>query len=807
MKKHIFWIMIAWMAAGCTLQDGNDLAKECGSSSEPLQFIQLPNDYICYPEGCPDCPMDGDESVLCRHYIFNDAFGQNRCPTKQFECVTEGAYVPYCKILTASQKDEDVCAGFENQCNGNTLKVCANNEFTEIPCDNEGKICAKIGGKATCVDSCSDEDNKCTDGILYVCRDHFLSKEKCVKGEICGIRDGEPACLKGCEINDVILSSGESYCDDSALVSCTDGKLSREECPGGICENDMCTLASCDGVPNGETRCNEGILEKCSNGKFITVPGECSADCITGSKKCDGETKYFVCEDGHWSAESTSCPDNSVCTEQDGDARCKPQSICEDSDIRCDETDETRRTYSRCHDGQWGSEVFSCDEGKYCDENACVPFCVEGMTQCTKDQKVQICQSNGMMGEPQNCERRFSCSGGKCQCTDGARQCGKDNKQEFVQACIGGEWFKGDVCEYGCNDEPDVAVCHLCSNGAFQCTEEGMLQVCKDDQWSDVEDCSKSSSIDAKKSCVANTSRRGCACSQGNTRCSEDGKSVEICTIKNLDPQNKTLTYYGWDKSTDCTDGCITENNKAYCACKNGTASCNGKVLSRCENNIWKENVETCDDTMICDEKQGKCRCEEGAYLCDNHGRRICKNGAWEQDPCGKNQTCDPNEGWVCKNQICQSSNYTFGGLFCAKNDVVRCNNMGGFEVMTCQSNESCQRELDIEYTNYICADKAALQVCFALITPQKCNGDVLQKCTDDHKWITDKDCSKSSQICLENTEKSVTTAKCVDKVCDFKTVRCHGDKIEFCGKNEWLEWADCASVGRKCADGHCVKK
>ncbi|MBQ9817200.1 MAG: hypothetical protein IJM59_07040, partial [Proteobacteria bacterium] len=75
MKKHIFWIMIAWMAAGCTLQDGNDLAKECGSSSEPLQFIQLPNDYICYPEGCPDCPMDGDESVLCRHYIFNDAFG------------------------------------------------------------------------------------------------------------------------------------------------------------------------------------------------------------------------------------------------------------------------------------------------------------------------------------------------------------------------------------------------------------------------------------------------------------------------------------------------------------------------------------------------------------------------------------------------------------------------------------------------------------------------------------------------------------------------------------------------------------
>ena len=830
MKKNLFWIVIALMAAGCTLQDGNDLAKACGSSDEPLQFIQLPNGYVCYPEGCPDCPFEGDESVLCKHYIFNDAFGQNRCPTSQFECITEGSYVPYCKIITKAQTG-DACVNYSNQCIGNSLRVCTNNEFIEIPCDNEGKICANINGKATCADSCSDKDNKCRDGVLSICHNHLLLNEQCGEDEKCGTRDGEPACLKGCKVQDKILSSGDRYCEDDTLVSCADGQLKTEKCPDGLCENDMCTLTACDGVPNGETRCNEDILEKCIDGEFVAISDSCFAECEDGNIKCDGETNYFVCVDGHWASESTPCPDNSKCTESDGISRCTQNVVCENDEIRCVDTDESKKSFNLCQNGQWSVEVFSCDDDKYCDEDACVPLCLEGMTQCS-DQKIRTCQSDGMMGEPQDCERRFSCQAGKCQCINGAMQCGKDDDKEFIQACVNGSWFKGDECPHGCNDEPDDPVCYPCSEDTFQCTDKGMIQLCRNHQWIDVENCGQA---DVKKSvCHGSEGDKqvGCACKEGDTRCSEDGKSLEICTVKEADPDgNKVknpLTYLGWKKVMDCLDKCEMKSDKASCSCKEKDAQfCTGNVLSTCVKGTWE--LQTCAENTFCDAKTAQCQCIEGEYLCDTDAtkRKVCKNGSWTVSACEESEKCIPEEGGVCRkqSQLCGADSEKVVSM-CIQNHVVDCQSG---TVTLCKGELSCKTSpayktiflniATIEKLSASCASKTvALQdECrqnHNFSSDQRCFNQEIQTCSNNSKFWTNKtNCESSGNICIEtlslNKEDNPIgiAAACNNKVCDFQDVRCNGDKIEFCGNNKWISWGDCTSVGRKCENGHCVKK
>ena len=109
---------------------------------------------------------------------------------------------------------------------------------------------------------------------------------------------------------------------------------------------------------------------------------------------------------------------------------------------------------------------------------------------------------------------------------------------------------------------------------------------------------------------------------------------------------------------------------------------------------------------------------------------------------------------------------------------------------------------------------KDALQdECPTLVSDQRCLNQEIQACSNNSKvWTDETNCKSSGKICIETLSfndgnPNGLSAACNNKVCDFQDVRCNGDKIEFCGNNKWIPWGDCSTVGRKCENGHCVKK
>ena len=474
-----------------------------------------------------------------------------------------------CKIAGGTwQNSKCICppdiAASTNQtvCRDGKIYTCSNgllNLVTQCPgeCSDNGKLCnLETGGDG---DVCySDKDEQTSLGYLYSCEDgkcelkticplgcndevgHENECKKCedksvmcqdeyLKTCINGYWDSGVKCLNGCDKEQKICSSKEGYSSEKTNSNCDGDYLEtyyvyqndqselkeRKYCYNGCSVNNG--VAECISCEPNKLACDGNVLKICNeNNVWVdkeTCPWECShgvCTCETNQTKCENNTLY-ICNDGYQT--QISCP----------------WGCGSDNKCKCDETE--RKT--ECN----GNILFTCEYGNVietycasgCENGACKTTeneCTHGETQCSVDNKVQICEGEKWKetGEITICKDNISyyscidgsiketlcddntyCKEGKCiACEDGKTQCSVDNK---VQICEGEKWKEYN--EITCKDN----ISYSCNNGSIE--EENCDNGCNA----------------ANTACNINTNITCLMGSyiDGNCYCQNDS-TVEICT-------------------------------------------------------------------------------------------------------------------------------------------------------------------------------------------------------------------------------------------------------------------------------------
>ena len=177
-------------------------------------------------------------------------------------------------------------------------------------------------------------------------------------------------------------------------------------------------------------------------------------ECEEGERRCGGQDRVEICEEGAWS--EAFCSDGWRC--ESGQCAPPPQ-VCDNGEVRCLNSNTAERCVdggtrwvaepcapdlacemglcapvvvceantSRClEDGQVercsedGTELLTapCDEGEACQEGACapIPICEPGASVCTEGGQLGVCSEDGAtIEQPMDCPGETDvCSAGEC---------------------------------------------------------------------------------------------------------------------------------------------------------------------------------------------------------------------------------------------------------------------------------------------------------------------------------------------------------------------------------------------------------
>ncbi len=529
-----------------------------------------------------------------------------------------------CLGAIAPQGLDTCAAGDDSSCNG---------------IQNEGCDCTS-GEERSCG---SSDTGDCKKGIQKCERDEWGACE----GNI------EPLLVDLCDLNDDSNCNGtpNDGCDcingttdacgsitgscEYATKECANGGWG--DCEGGVTEkpSDTCDLGNddnCNGHPNDDCKCINGISEQC---------GSDVGSCEFGDRTCGN---------GDWGG----------CV---GEIAEKGTDTCDaGNDDTCDGTENEGCECVNGDTGPCGSDVGSCVAG--------VTTCVNGdwgtcEGEVTRKSDVDTCAP----GNDDNCN---GIENEGCDCVENdTRGCGTDKGSCSLgqQTCVGGKWAAAceggvspaaqDTCERdnndNCNDTANDGC--TCINGDAQScgidtgTCEFGQQTCADGAWGDCEGEVEAQEFDTcirdnddncngapNESCeciafdIRDCGKDTGSCQKGTETCSSGGKwpglckdgiepkAEDSCAVAGNDDTCNDLPNEGCkcigNESRSCnscgTQQCVPAN-RDYGACVGSQPDepCNDCGLRTCDaTGFWSECTAT-DDTQACacNEKQA---CMEG---------------------------------------------------------------------------------------------------------------------------------------------------------------------------------------------------
>ncbi|MBO4350346.1 MAG: hypothetical protein J6A01_05285 [Proteobacteria bacterium] len=676
-----------------------------------------------------------------------------------------------------SGKDTVVCDAGSLQCSGTTLQECADNAWTTLKecehgCDADKKECKTEDDPQPPEDEKVCTKNECKEGenILKICAEDgmsFSEEKPCEEGEKC--EDG--ACVP--EGGEVVCEAGKKECDAEK------GKNAYRECVDNAWVDKTC---------EGE--------QVCSEGECVAPPS--NDNCTAESKKCSDDKKgYVVCtSEGKWGTDVTPCGEKEVCDAEQNKCVEEVAPECQNDQTKCADD----KSYFKCVDGKWATEKTACADGKVCDSvsNSCEEKCTDNTARCSADYKEILKCTDGAWVSSKKCNGNQLCIDSECKdtvCTPKQDICagvpGKKDKYAMYHCTDKGQLGELVEAETYCAGEctADKTACLVCKEGALNCTDKGVFQICQKNAWVDIVNC-------GENKCSKDKLSAGCKCQvkegmkNADLRCNADASKTEICSSLK-DGEQK---YKGWVEHQDCAgkDKCETKDNKTVCKCGDDAFSCNENVLQLCNNGVLEDKI-VCTDKETCDAKDKACVCKDGDRTCDGDNAKKCVSGEWIPEKCKNNETCSETLGGICVTKEASLCNDKDPAK-CYNNLIVKCK--GGLYDIT----EVCPVECITSNNGAKCADACVKDT-------QACSSDYKAIVTCSSEQVATTENCKTDERCLEKKDGNKVTASCVKKECEEMTLVCDGTKVSLCQNNEKKAVLDCATYNLVCKDGACAAK
>jgi hypothetical protein len=424
--------------SACTIPlDRNSVPEYAANNREALKYsVYTGLDSYNIACGTVSCTQLSPNSAKCTpycntgsmchlgdiHKCLDGTESSFRITDCQAGCIVEnGNY--YCS--------ETRCSGTGNECSGNTLVKCVNNEKQPVEVCPLG--CDNI--KKACIQDCKPNEFFCDGLQKWQCSASGYNKTLI---ETCAVGCENNVCLKAC-------TPGNYSCDGKFQTVCNAAGTAYtnvKECPF-ICEDGACKN-NC--VPNVDKSCNENQVTVCSaNGASYVPTGQtCAFKCENGAcvDYCTANQKVCIAD------KSYTCN-----TQGTGYDPTKTQTCALGCDAGVCKTCTTGQT--KCENGIQSTcnlDKISYTQTKVCDSgcgNAYVcKDCTPGITTQCNAANLEICDSSGIsFAYKETCSK--GCQNGACLvCVPGTLSCSSGIKQ--VCSSDGKTISTVKTCPQGC---------------------------------------------------------------------------------------------------------------------------------------------------------------------------------------------------------------------------------------------------------------------------------------------------------------------------------------------------------------------
>ncbi|HET7545111.1 MAG TPA: hypothetical protein VFK05_34840 [Polyangiaceae bacterium] len=444
---------------------------------------------------------------------------------------------------------------------------------------------------------------------------------------------------------------------------------------------------------------------------------------------------------------------------------CTPQHVCSQCafDTQCPDSE-------RCDRGSCVSRV-PCSTNKDC-PSAANPICDATLKECVS------------CGSDRDCDAAQRCLDHACQTPTG---CASDSDCQDKQICAQGQCQDfcdadaectgvGLVCDYSkhvctqCLVNADCPSTYHCAEGrcardgcvagASRCTKDGKgVELCgpEGDRWLTLF-CAASQNCDADQ---GKATCSGWLCTPGTGGCSKDARRVEVCSADG----ESTLVDHECSATQVCTAGTCKE-----VVCTPGLSYCKAGAVLRCsDDGTSSTSVQVCGADSFCDDATAQCStnaCKPGTQTCQGNAAVRCKadgSGFETTDDCGKSS--------ICTNGACRA-------LLCEPN-TRSCDDQG--HVLLCNASGTAVTVVDTCDSGQHCVQTASSTGCVAngcSANGSSCIGDVLVTCNADGSALqaATTDCAASNQVCYGGA--------CRTKVCTPNTLSCEQGNVVLCVQN-----------------------
>ncbi len=783
----------------CSDLDACSKGKCVGTSNDCSDASPCTDDACDPAKGCvhlPSAATSCDDGDLCSVGDF---------------CL-QGLCLPGSKVLGCD--DGNPCTN--DACDGK--QGCVSKAQDGGKCDDDDG-CTKLD--ACAAGSCKGVQLSCDDGSGCTV-DSCDKDEGCQhKAQVAKACDDGNACTVGdaCISSGLCASGQPKVCDDAnpctvdlcdPLQGCVQKEVVGSKCDdGNACTvNEKCDKGQCTGSPRD---CDDGLV--CSKDSCDKDAG-CQYAVVAGSKCDDGNacTAGDACAKGGACVPGPglSCDDNNGCTTD----ACDPSTGCTHKaldGIGCSDGDSCTQA-DKCVQGACKGSGKSCDDGLVCTTDGCDPAggCthkVQSGATCSDSDACtsgDACLQSGYCkpGAPVSCDDGKDCTVDACLPQKGCQQTTKTGAAcDDDNACT-----KGDACS-------DKAVCvgsPLSCDDGKACTTDSCdkLGGCKNEAQTD-KPCDDGNACSIGDVCLAS----GVCSASGLKSCADSNG----CTLDSCDPKlgcvNAVQDKASCDDGSACTagDACVGSNCVGSpVACDDGQ-SCTKDSCDKAKGCVaTPQPGTTCTDANACtqgDLCSAAGTCVPGAAL-------ACVDGvACTTDACNKDSGCTYNatNGAACNdNDACTTADLCAG-------TTCKGTPLGGGSVASCEDNNACTTDScdvktgckNVAKTGSSCSDGSACtggDLCTALGkclgTKVTCNDNsvcTLDLCDVDTGCVFIK---LSGPSCNDNKLCTLNDL-CTDGVCGGVTKAC--DDGNECTTDSCDATKDCQNVAsptKPCNDG-----
>ncbi len=299
--------------------------EQCPGQAPAVQdAAQAPADG---QDGCEDYTQKciDDAPHVCRNHTWKQ-ITDCKLDGKVYGCVEKSNTEAICTVVrTEGEMTYDCGADGELTCKNGDVVVCKQHEWTGSKKCQNNTVCAKVDGKADCVEKstacsngqcnipagkeagiCSSGQRMCLNNNIYACTNGIWRlQEACFAPSRCEQSDGEFKCT-----NPEPCKDGEYACDGKDRYLCKDKRwILSDSCQDGYaCVQSSNTAIQC-------VRTLTGALRKIDAG----------SECNGSESKCDSQSGVVKCDNGYWRF-SEICGPNSICEAEGNHASCVKKS-------------------------------------------------------------------------------------------------------------------------------------------------------------------------------------------------------------------------------------------------------------------------------------------------------------------------------------------------------------------------------------------------------------------------------------------------------------------------------------------------